>query len=397
MAFGKKTVRDIDARGKTVLVSVDYNVPGDETGAVTDDLRVKASLPTLRYLLEHGCALVLISHRGRPEGKVVPELSLQPVAPILQKLLGRAVRFVGDCVGEEAQSAKESLQPGEVLLLENTRFHEGEEANDDGFAKALAEHCDLFVQDAFGNAHREHASTSAVTRHLPSVAGLLLEREADTITEALEHPARPFVAVLGGAKIADKIDLIDSFLAKVDRLLIGGAMANTFFAAQGISIGRSRYDEDDLDEARRILEHAKKKGVELVFPDQDAVVAKSIETPETKRVVRLSDIVDDEMILDIGPKSLEVFAAKLEGAKAIIWNGTLGITEEPAFIEGSKTLANLIANSSASSIVCGGDTTGFIDQIGMAGKFTHVSTGGGASLELMAGEKLPAIEALQNK
>lgn len=393
MAFTKQTIEDASVAGKTVLLRADYNVPLDD-GEITDDLRIKSNLPTLKYLLEHGAAVVICSHLGRPEGKVDPSFSLKPVAAHLQKLMNMPVQFVDDCIGAEAQKPR---RPGEIVLLENLRFYPEEELNDTAFAQKLASGKDLYVDDAFGVVHHPAASLVAVTQYLPSVAGYLLQKEVTIITEAMERPAHPFVAVMGGAKISDKIELIEAFLNKVDILLIGGAMANTFFAATDMPIGKSKYDPDDIEEARRLVKLAADKGVKLLLPTKDAVVAPDPDKPEAKQTIDLVGISEDDMILDIGPQSLKEFNQALAGAKTIIWNGTIGVTEVEAFANGSRDLANAIASSGATTIVGGGDTAGFIDEIGMLEDFTHVSTGGGASLELMAGKKLPGVEALLDK
>lgn len=427
--FTKQTVKDIELKGKKVLLSVDYNVPGDDKGAVTSDARIQASLPTLEYLLKQNCAVIIISHRGRPAGKVVPALSLKPVAPILGKLLKRDVQFVDDCIGDKAQKAKQALEPGQVLLLENTRFHSEEKADDNDFATQLAQHMDVFVQDAFGNAHRKHASTDAITHHLPSVAGLLIEKEVDTITSVMSNPKRPLVAIIGGAKIADKIDVLNKFIEIADFVAIGGAMANTFLQAEGVPIAKSKVEPDDVPVAKDVLAKAKAKGKtgEFIFYlPQDGVVATSLDKTAHTRIVDWSahvitdvenypkrppeadrHIKDDEMILDIGPFSGAFVAGGLQLAGTVVWNGTMGVTETAGtqgpigpFAHGTELVIEAMLGQFGHrpfSLVGGGDTAGYIEQRGLTDAFDHVSTGGGASLELMAGRKLPAVEALKDK
>jgi phosphoglycerate kinase len=389
MAFSKKTVRDIDLSGKRVLVRVDYNVPVDAHGKVQDDLRIRSGLPTLQYLIERDCRLVLMSHLGRPEGKPDPALSLRDAAGVLSKLLKQPVDFVDDCLKQPPADSR-------LALLENLRFYPEEEANDRAFAKKLAGNGEVYVDDAFGAVHRANASLAAITEFLPAVAGLLLEHEVDTITDAVEHPKQPLIIVLGGAKIADKIELIDNFLPRAGAFLIGGAMANTFLAAAGRAIGKSKYDADGVSEAKRIVEHARRRGVKILLPEADVVVGQSSQDA-AGAVKPLEALSDSDMILDIGPESLAVFRAETDKAGTVIWNGTLGMTEFAPFAKGSRHFAESLARSKAEVIIGGGDTAGFIDQIGMLDKFTHVSTGGGASLELMAGKTLPGVAALLDK
>lgn len=389
----KKTVKDIDVAGKTVLVRVDYNVPIDN-GVVGDTLRIEASFPTIRYLLEQKCKVVLISHLGRPEGKCDEKFSLRPVAKKVGELLGQEVKFGTDCVGVEAEAAISSLQPGEIVLLENLRFHAQEEANDAEFAQKLASLGEVYVNDAFAVIHRAHASTLGVAKFLQSVAGLLVDREVSTIMAALEEPARPLISVVGGAKIADKIEVLNHLITKVDGLLIGGAMANTFLAAQGKQIGKSLYEANQIETAKQIMATARQKGIQLWLP-VDAVVSDHL-APDAVGVAKdLSEITAEDIILDVGPAT--VAQAKVEPAGTYIWNGPLGVTEIPAFAVGSRQLADLIIGSGAFSLVGGGDTAAFIDGAGMHEKFSYVSTGGGASLDLMAGKKLPGYEALLDK
>lgn len=429
MSFTKRTVRDIDLQHKKVLLRADYNVPLDEHGRITDDYRLQQSIPTLRFLLERGAGVLVCSHLGRPDGKPNPKYSLLPVAKRLKELLGREVEFVPDCVGERARKASENLQPGQIVLLENLRFHAEEEANDADFGKQLAELAEVFVQDGFGVVHRAHASTEAVTHFVPSVAGLLLEKEVDTITNVMENPARPLVAVIGGAKIADKIDILKRFIDIADVVAVGGAMANTFLMAKGIAVGQSMIDADDAPLAREILERAaakSKAGKFVFYLPQDGVVARKIDKSAPTRIVDWSAHVvaeiehypkrpphasavvhADEMILDVGPFSSAFIAGTLQLAGTVVWNGALGVTETPSlqgpigpFAHGTELLTEAITGQFGNrpfSLVGGGDTVGYIESRKLLQAFNHVSTGGGASLELMSGRKLPGVEALENK
>lgn len=429
MSFSKKTIKDIDVAGKKVLVRADYNVPLNDKGDITDDYRVQQSVPTVRYLLDHGAAVILCSHLGRPDGKPNPAYSLFPVAKSLGKLLGTGVEFAPDCVGERAEKAAQNLQPGQVLLLENLRFHPEEEANDDAFAARLASLADVFVQDGFGVVHRAHASTEAVTHHLPSAAGLLLEKEVDTITNAMENPKRPLVAVIGGAKISDKIEILQRFLDIADVVAVGGAMANTFLHATGLKVGKSKIEPDDLPLAKEIMhkvEAVKKERDFVFYLPQDGVVAKKLDTAAPTRIVdwsahiiadieaypkrplhEASQIADDEMLLDIGPFSGAFIAGLLQLAETVIWNGTMGVTETKGLqgpvgptAHGTELLTEAMLGQFGNrpfSIVGGGDTVGFVQGRGLTASFDHVSTGGGASLELMSGRKLPGVEALESK
>lgn len=389
--FRKKTLRDVPVQGKKVLVRVDFNVPLKD-GQVADDTRIRAALPTLRYLLEQGAAVVLMSHLGRPKGKVVPELSLRPVAEHLGTLLGQPVAFAPDCVGPEAEAAKAALQPGQVLLLENTRFHPEEKANDPVFAWQLAAGCDLFVNDAFGSAHRAHASTVGVAQYLPAVAGFLMEKELRYLGQALEQPERPFVAILGGAKISDKIGVIHRLLEKADRVLIGGGMANTFLAAQGYDLADSLVESEALETARDLLQRA---GDRLLLP-VDLVIADAFSAEAQRRVVPVGDLPAGWRALDIGPETVATFARVLREAATIVWNGPMGVFELPPFAEGTFAVARAVAESPAVSIVGGGDSVAAIQQSGLADRITHLSTGGGASLEMLEGKVLPGVAALQD-
>ena len=394
--MNKKTVRDIDFKGKRVFVRVDYNVPMDKAGKITDDTRMRATLPTLNYLLDQGTSLVLAAHFGRPKGGPSPELSLAPVAASLTLLLGRKVKFAADCVGPIAETAAAALQPGEVLMLENLRFHPEEEKNDPVFAKGLAALADVAVNDAFGVSHRAHASVEGITKFLPMVAGFLMEKELDFLGRAVTNPERPYAAIIGGAKVSDKIGVIANLLTKVDVLLIGGGMANTFFAAQGYAVGKSLIEPDKISLAKELIAKAKELGVKLLLPS-DVVVADKFAADATCRVTPVDTIGPDEMALDIGPATSVAFRAALDGAKTIVWNGPMGVFEMDAFAKGTEAVALAVANSDAVSIVGGGDSVAALEKIGLAGSITHISTGGGASLEFLEGKILPGVAALSNK
>ena len=398
--MAKKTVADIELSGKKVLVRVDFNVPLDETGDLADALRIQAALPTLEYILERGGALVLMSHLGRPKGKVVPELSLKPVAQRLSQDLGREVRLAPDCVGAEVEVLAAGLQSGEVLLLENLRFHAEEEDNSAAFARQLGQLGDVYVNDAFGAAHRAHASTAAVTEYTSeAVSGFLMEREIRYLDETISHPQRPFVAVLGGAKVSGKIEVIDHLLAKVDALIIGGGMAYTFFKAMGLEIGDSLMEEDLVEVAQRVMQEAERVGVELLLPS-DSVVADRFAADAQIEIVTRDAFAAGWMGLDIGPQTCKVFADKLGAARTIVWNGPMGVFELPPFAAGTRALGEAIARSTeqgAISVVGGGDTAAALAQAGLSEKMTHISTGGGASLEAMAGRELPGVAVLAEK
>lgn len=390
--MNKKTIRDIDVQGKRVLVRVDFNVPL-KNGAVTDDTRIRAALPTLNYLLEHGAALILCSHLGRPKNKVVPELRMDPLAARLAELLGRPVKKLDDCIGPEVEAAAKATQPGDVLMLENTRFHAEEEANDLGFARQLAGLADVYVNDAFGTAHRAHASTEGVARYLPAVAGFLMEKELEFLGRATENPIHPYVAILGGAKISDKIGVIENLLVKCDRLLIGGGMANTFFKGMGFEVGDSLVEEEAVATARSLLEGA---GGRLILP-VDVVIADAFDNAAHTRVVAPNDVPAGWRILDVGPKTIATFESALSGAKTVVWNGPLGVFEMPNFARGTFAVAELLARLDAVTIIGGGDSAAAVQQAGLAGKMSHVSTGGGASLEFLEGMVLPGVAALADK
>ena len=394
--MNKKSIRDIDFKGKRVFVRVDYNAPMDKAGNITDDTRIRATLPTLNFLLDQGASLVLAAHLGRPKGGPAPEFSLAPVAAHLSSLMGRKVKFTADCVGPVAASAAEALQPGEVLMLENLRFHPEEEKNDPAFAKGLAELADVAVNDAFGVSHRAHASVEGITKFLPMVAGFLMEKELDFLGRAVTDPARPYAAIIGGAKVSDKIGVIANLLTKVDVLLIGGGMANTFFAAQGYSVGKSLVEPDKIPLAKDLIAQAKERGVTLLLPT-DVVAADKFAADAAWRVTTVDSIGAEEMVLDIGPSTGAAFGAALSGAKTIVWNGPMGVFEMDAFAKGTEAVARAVATSNAVSIVGGGDSVAALEKVGLAGSITHISTGGGASLEFLEGKVLPGVAALSDK
>lgn len=396
-SMDKKTVHDVDVAGKCVLVRVDFNVPLAE-GKVVDDTRIQASLPTIQYLLDRGAAVILMSHLGRPKGKVVPELRMDPVAARLSELLGRPVRKLDDCVGPEVEAVCKALSPGEVVLLENTRFHPEERANDPAFAAQLAALGDLYVNDAFGTAHRAHASTEGVARVIrerggEAVAGFLMEKELKFLGEAVENPQRPFVAILGGAKISDKIGVIQRLLERCDRLLIGGGMANTFFKAMGFDMGESLVEEEAVETARALLEQGRSR---LVLP-VDLVVADAFSEDAHTKVVAPDSVPAGWRALDIGPKTIATFESALSGARTVVWNGPMGVFEMAPFAKGTFGLAEVLAGLDATVIVGGGDTAAAVRRSGLADRFTHISTGGGASLEFLEGKALPGVAALSDR
>lgn len=390
--FSKKTIRDIEVKGKRVLVRVDFNVPLKDN-AVGDDTRIRSALPTIQYLLDHGAAVILCSHLGRPKGGPDPKYTLKPVAAHLAGLLGKPVAFAEDCIGAPAETAVSALKPGEVLVLENTRFHPEEEANDLEMARQLASLADLFVNDAFGTAHRAHASTEGVTHYLPGVAGFLLEREIQYLGQAVAEPNHPFVAILGGAKIKDKIGVIRNLLGKADTLLIGGGMANTFLKAQGYEMADSLVEDDALDTARELLELG---GSRLMLP-VDLVIADAFDANAERKVVPLGNVPAGWRVLDIGPETVKAYGKVLSGAGTVVWNGPMGVFEYARFAEGTFGIAKAVAESGAVSIIGGGESVQAVQQSGLADKITHISTGGGASLEMLEGLVLPGVAALQDK
>ena len=391
----KKTVRDLDVAGKKVLVRVDFNVPLNDKGEITDDTRITASLPTIQYLLEQKAAVILMAHLGRPKGQVKPELSLAPVAKHLGKLLGKKILFAPDCVGEAAQAAASKLKSGHILLLENLRFHKEEEKNDMDFAEKLASLADLYVNDGFGVSHRAHASVEGVTHFLPAAAGFLLEKEIQYVGQAVTNPLHPFVAIIGGAKVSDKIGVISNLLDKVDTLLIGGGMANTFLAAQGYKMGKSLVEEDKLDLAKELLAKAKKNKVNMLLPT-DLVMAAAF-APDAEHVTeKVKNLNQAYMALDIGAETSKAYAEALADAKMIVWNGPMGVFEMDAFCKGTEAVAKAVAKSRATSIVGGGDSVAAIEKLGLAKRITHISTGGGASLEYLEGKVLPGVAALDD-
>lgn len=391
----KKTVRDLDVAGKKVLVRVDFNVPLNDKGEITDDTRITASLPTIQYLLEQKAAVILMAHLGRPKGQVKPELSLAPVAKHLGKLLGKKILFAPDCVGEAVQAAASKLKPGHILLLENLRFHKEEEKNDMEFAEKLASLADLYVNDGFGVSHRAHASVEGVTHFLPAAAGFLLEKEIQYVGQAVTNPLHPFVAIIGGAKVSDKIGVISNLLDKVDTLLIGGGMANTFLAAQGYKMGKSLVEEDKLDLAKELLAKAKKNKVNMLLPT-DLVMAAAF-APDAEHVTeKVKNLNQAYMALDIGAETSKAYAEALADAKMIVWNGPMGVFEMDAFCKGTEAVAKAVAKSRATSIVGGGDSVAAIEKLGLAKRITHISTGGGASLEYLEGKVLPGVAALDD-
>mgnify|MGYP001619594784 FL=1 len=393
----KKTVKDVDVRSRRVLVRVDYNVPLDANGNVSDDKRITASLPTINYLLEQGARIILCSHLGRPKGEVKKEFSLAPVAKRLKELLPNVnIYFASDCIGEEAQQKAAALKDGEILLLENLRFHKEEEKNDPEFAKKLASLAEIYVNDAFGTVHRAHASTAGVAAYLPAVAGFLIGKELSIMGGALENPERPFVAILGGAKVADKIGVITNLLNKCDTLLIGGGMAYTFFKAMGYEIGDSLLDAESIDLAKQLMETAKEKGVKLLLP-VDTVVAKAFAADAEHMTVAANAIPAGWQGLDIGEKTRELFAAEIKNAKTVIWNGPMGVFEFPEFAKGTEAVAKACAECGGTTIIGGGDSASAVKKLGYADKMTHISTGGGASLEFLEGKVLPGVAALNDK
>ena len=394
--MNKKTVKDIDLKGKKVFVRCDFNVPMDENQNITDNTRIVAALPTIKYLLEQNCKIILASHLGRPKGEVKPEFSLKPVAKELSKQLGKEVIMANDVIGEDAMTKASNLKEGEIMLLENVRYHREETDNDPEFAKTLASMAEIFVNDAFGTAHRAHASTTGIADYIPGVAGFLIEKELKFLGNAINNPERPFVAILGGAKVSDKIGVIDSLLDKVDTLMIGGGMAYTFFKAQGYNVGNSLCEVEKTGLALQSMEKAKAKGVKLLLPI-DTKVGKEFKPDTESKTVAWTEIPDEWEGFDIGEKTIEMFKKELQNAKTVIWNGPLGLFEFEQFAIGTNEIAKTLAELDATTIIGGGDSAAAVTKAGLADKMTHISTGGGASLEFLEGKKLPGIECLQDK
>ena len=395
--MSKKTVRDIDLKNKKVFVRCDFNVPLDENGNITDNRRIVGALDTIKYLLEQNCKIILCSHLGRPKGEVKPEFSLAPVAKELSKLLGKEVKLAKDVIGESAKELTSNMKDGDVVLLENVRFDSREEKNDSEFSKELASMAEIFVNDAFGTAHRAHSSTAGIAEYLPAVSGFLIEKELKFLGSALENPERPFIAILGGKKVSDKIGVINSLLEKVDTLIIGGAMSYTFFKAQGYNVGDSICELDKLDLAKELMAKAKEKGVKLMLP-VDTKLGKEFDPNTETKIANWKEIPDGWMGLDIGPETIKEYVKELESAKTVIWNGPVGLFEYDKFAEGTKSIAEKLASlNDAVTIIGGGDSAAAVEKMGLSDKFTHISTGGGASLEFLEGKKLPGIECLQDK
>ena len=394
--MNKKTIEDIDLKNKKVLVRCDFNVPMDEKKNITDNTRIVAALPTIKYLLENNCAIILCSHLGRPKGEFKQEFSLKPVAKELSKLLNKEIIMANDVIGEDAKSKAKNLQNGQIMLLENVRFHREETDNDPEFSKQLASMAEVYVNDAFGAAHRAHSSTSGVAQYLPAVSGFLIEKELKFLGNALNNPERPFVAIMGGAKVSDKIGVIDSLLEKVDTLMIGGGMAYTFFKAQGYEVGNSLCEPDKCELALNLMEKAKNKGVKLMLP-VDTKVGKEFKPDTESKTVAWTEIPEGWEGFDIGEKTIEMFKNELKTAKTVVWNGPLGLFEFDQFAIGTNAIAHALAEIDATTIIGGGDSAAAVEKAGLADKMTHISTGGGASLEFLEGKKLPGIECLQDK
>ncbi len=392
----KKSIRDVDIKNKRILIRVDFNVPQDDQGNITDDIRIRESTFTIDYILKHNGKIILMSHLGRPKGKVADEFRLTPIGKRLSELLNRPVKKLDDCIGPDVEKAVSEMAPGDIILLENLRFYKEEEKNDPEFAKKLAALGDIFVNDAFGTSHRAHASTEGVTHYLPSVAGFLVEKEIEYFERINRNPDRPFILVLGGAKVSDKIPMIENMLSKVDIILIGGAMAYTFLKVEGVMIGSSRYEQDVAETAKVILEKARSKGVELVLP-VDHIICDNIDAPAQIKTTAGADIEEGFIGVDIGPKTVALFKDKLKKAKTIVWNGPMGIFERDRYGEGTKRIAEAMAASSAITVVGGGDSAAAAQKFGVQDRLSHISTGGGASLESLEGKMLPGITALADK
>ncbi len=395
--MAKLSIRDLDLKGKRVFMRVDFNVPLNDAGVITDNTRIRASLPTIRHTVERGARLILASHLGRPKGKPNPKMSLKPVATRLGELLGKPVAFAADCIGTEVEKQANALQDGEVLLLENLRFHAEEEKNDPEFARRLGVLAQVYVNDAFGSAHRAHASTEGITHYLsPSAAGLLMEKELQYLSKATEHPVRPYVAIVGGAKVSDKIDFLQNLAKLADSVLVGGAMAYTFLKAQGVEVGRSKVEDDKLELAKGLLQAAHVRNIKIMLPT-DHVVSDRIDAAATATVVSTQSIPADKLGVDIGPATRAAYTRDIAGAKTIVWNGPMGVFEIDQFAQGTLEIARAVAASNAVSIVGGGDSVAAVTQMGVADKICHISTGGGASLEFLSGVTLPGVAALTEK
>lgn len=395
--MNKKTVRDIDLKDKKVIVRCDFNVPLDENGKITDNRRIVGALDTIKYLLEQNAKIILVSHLGRPKGEVKPEFSLKPVAEELSRLLGKDVKLASDIIGESAKTLTSNMKSGDIVLLENIRFDAREEKNDLEFAKQLASMAEIYVNDAFGTAHRAHSSTAGIAQYLPAVSGFLMEKELNFLGTALENPKRPFVAILGGAKVSDKIAVIDNLLNKVNSLIIGGAMANTFIKAMEYNVGNSLCETDKIDLANELIEKAKLKNIKLILPI-DAKIGKEFNKDTESKIVDINNVPEGWSIFDIGPKTIELYKKELENAKTIVWNGPVGLFEFDQFAIGTNSVAEILASlDNATTIIGGGDSAAAVEKSGLADKMTHISTGGGASLEFLEGKKLPGVECLQDK
>lgn len=394
--MNKKTIEDIDVKDKKVFVRCDFNVPLDENRNITDDTRIVAALPTIKYLADNGAKVILCSHLGRPKGGFEEKYSMKPVAKRLSEVLGKNIVMANDVIGEDAKSKIAEMKNGDVVLLENVRFHAEEEKNDPEFSKRLASLADIYVNDAFGTAHRAHSSTAGIADYLPAVAGFLIQKEIEIMGKALSNPERPFVAILGGSKISDKIGVIENLLNKVDSIIIGGGMAYTFLLAKGISIGKSIKEEDKVELAKETLDKANQKGVRVFLP-VDHVAAPEFKNDAPQTVTEGQSVPDELQAMDIGPKTIEVFSKEIAAAKTVVWNGTMGVSEFSNFANGTIEIAEAVSNSGAVTIIGGGDTAGAVEQFGFADKMTHISTGGGASLEFLEGKKLPGIECLNDK
>jgi phosphoglycerate kinase len=393
--MNKKTVKDIDVKNKRVIVRVDFNVPLNEKLNITDDSRIKGALPTIQYLVDNNAKVLLMSHLGRPKGKVKDEMRLTPVAKRLSELLGQDVKKLDDCIGDDVEKTISTMKSKDVILLENLRFHPEEEKNDTGFAKKLASFADIFVNDAFGTCHRAHASTEGITKYLPSVAGFLVSKEIEYFEKATKNPDKPYVAILGGAKVSDKIDVITNLTEKVDAILIGGAMAYTFLKSEGVNIGNSKLESDKIDLAKEILQSAKSKNIRIILPS-DHVIADKIDASAQKETVD-KEIPEGKIGLDIGPKTVREFEDVLKSAKTVVWNGPVGFFELKPFSKGTEEIARFLAGSNATTIIGGGDTAAAVNELSLGKKMSHISTGGGASLEYLEGKTLPGIAALNDK